>query len=362
MPSGPALTFDPRYVIGAIDAWRDQGLQSIPVADLEREVTHLMRDRLVAWNIMGMREEKVSSAAVSKAIGIFTTLKLAKKTTKGKGETKIVLLAPTADGRAILSQEPIDGALYPHFAECLASASPDLRNMLDSLAQNGPYTQPVFGLTPTAPRRGAAYKAAISEGLRDYKSEVAAPLSTPRIAYEPESPKATPAQHIKAAQQWAMQAHPVGAMRQLDRVLTIGLAFGLLWVDVAQVNEVIAAKSVGLAAEKTDKGYKPHILRWPNDSRVFIPALVNAIVTRANGSGFATIQEVRGAIGRKLSLSPIAVDALLREARDAGDRHEIPMELQFEPDVDQIYATQRDPLVWRDGAFEFITIMRGGRS
>ena len=156
-----------------------------------------------------------------------------------------------------------------------------------------------------------------------------------------------------------MQAHPAGTLKQLDKAIAISLAFGLLWVDIAQVNEVIGIKSVGLAATRTARGYCSNILSWPSDSGKFISALISAVSTRANGSGFATIQEVRGAIGRKLDLSPVAVDALLREARDAGDRHEIPIELHFEPDEDQLYAIHRDPLVWREGAFEFITVVLG---
>lgn len=362
MPAGPALTFDPRYVIGAIDTWRGLNLEPISVSDLERALMHLMRDRFVAWNILGMRDERVATKSVTQSIGVLTALKVAKKTAKGKGDARVVWLSPTPDGHDILAQQPIDGTLYPRFAVRLASASPDIRSGLSILAKNGPYTQPVLHVTPTAPKRGAAYRAAIIEGLRDYKREFAAPIVSPRIAYEPESAKATPAQIVKSAQQWAAQAHPAGAIRQLDRVVNVGLAFGLLWADVVQVNEVIAAKSIGLAADETSSGFTPHILRWPTDREAFTQALVNAIVTRANGSGFATIQEVRGAIGRKLSLSPIAVDALLRGAREAGDRHEIPMELHFEADEDQLYAAQRDPLVWREEAFEFITIMRSAHS
>jgi hypothetical protein len=135
----------------------------------------------------------------------------------------------------------------------------------------------------------------------------------------------------------------------------------LLWVDVTQVNEVIGAKSVGLAAIKTAKGFRPNIHAWPRDSGKILPALISAVTARANGSDFATIQEVRGALGRKLYLSPAAVDALLREARDAGDRHEIPIELHFEADEDQLYAIERDPLIWREEAFELITVLRKSR-
>ncbi len=235
--------------------------------------------------------------------------------------------------------------------------------MLDLLAAHGPLTRPVLHLVQEAPRRGAAYQAAIKDGLLEYQRQATTTIiTTPHIAYEPASAKATPAQRIKAAQAWAARTHPAGTLKQLDKAVAIGLAFGLLWVDVAQVNEVIGTESVGLAAAKTAKGYRPNIVTWPGDSGKFLPALVSAVSTRANGSGFATIQEVRGALGRKLNLSPAAVDALLREARDAGDRHEIPIELHFEPDEDQLYALQRDPLIWREEAFEFITVLRESRA
>ncbi len=358
---GPALTFDPRYVTAAIDAWRTRDLEPIALPDLEREVARLMRERFIAWNIMGMREQTVSASAVTKAISVLPALKLARKTTRGKGDTRVTFISPTPDGYAVLAEEPIGGTLYPHFAECLSNASRDISNLLDLLAQHGPLTQPVLHILPEAPRRGAAYQAAIKEGLGDYQRQTTI-THTSKIAFEPASPKPTPAQRVKAAQSWAMQAHPAGALKQLDKVVAISLAFGLLWVDIAQINEVIGAKMVGIAATKTVSGYRPNILSWPGDSGKFIPALISAISTRDNGSGFATIQEVRGAIGRKLDLSPVAVDALLREARDAGDRHEIPIELHFEPDEDQIYNIQRDPLVWQEGAFEFITVLRKSRT
>ena len=350
-PRGPALTFDPRYVTAAIDAWRARDLESIGQTDLEREIARLMRERFIAWSLMGMREQTVSAPAVKQAIGVFTALKLARKTTKGKGEAKVAMFATTADGFEILAEEPVGGALYPHFAECLSSASADIHNLLNLLSEYGPLTQPILHPIPEAPRRGAAYQIAIKEGLSDYHRQATTIITSLHITYEPTNPKPTPAQRIKAAQSWAMQAHPVGALKQLEKAVAIGLAFGLLWWILLQVNEVIGIKSIGLAATKTAKGYRPNILSWPSDSDKFIPALISAISTRANGSGFATIQEVRGAIGRKLDLSPVAVDVLLREAREAGDRHEIPLELHFEPDEDQIYAIQRDPLVWREGAF-----------
>lgn len=358
---GPALTFDPRYVTAAIDAWQARNLEPIALSDLEHEVARLMRERFIAWNVMGMCEQAVSAPTVTKAIGVLPALKLARKTTRGKGEARVTIITPTPDGHDVLAEEPVGGVLYPRFAECLSRANADISILLNLLAQHGPFTQPVLHALPEAPRRGAAYQAAIKEGLDDYRRQ-APIINTPNIAYEPASPKPTSAQRVKAAQSWAIKAHPVGALKQLDKVVAIGLAFGLLWVDITQINETVGAKAVGLAATKTVRGYRPNILSWPGDSGRFIPALISAVSTRDNGSGFATIQEVRGAIGHKLDLSPVAVDALLREARDAGDRHEIPVELHFEPDEDQLYAVQRDPLVWREGAFEFITVLRESRA
>jgi hypothetical protein len=363
MPSpGPALTFDPRYVTAAIDAWRALNLAPIALLELERQTARLMRERFIAWNVMGIREQSVSTPAVTKALGVFTALKLAKKTTRGSGEGRVALLMPTAQGFEVLREDPTGGVLYPRFTECLSNASATIQNLLDLLAESGPFTQPIIQIIPGAPRRGAAYQVAIKEGLDKYLRQATNAVTMPRIPYEPDSPKATPAQRLKAAQGWAMQAHPTGTLSQLDKVIAIGLAFGLLWIDVVQVNEVIGAKSIGPAAIGTGRGYRPNILNWPSDSGKFIPALTSAVATRANGSGFATIQEVRGALGRKLHLSPPAVDVLLREARDAGDRHEIPIELHFEPDEDQLYALQRDPLIWRDEAFEFVTVLRESRA
>ena len=361
MPS-LSLTFDPQYVIAALDAWREQGVTVTPVLELERETTKLLRQRFTERNEMGMREQTVAPAATTKAIGVLTSLNLAKKSSKGKGEARVVLLLPTSDGRQVLSEIPTGHVVYPQFAARLSSAPSDLQRLLGLLESHGPFSQPVMCVTSDAPRRGAAHKALGEEGLREYRRQARDLASEPTVPYEPTSAKATLAQQIKAAQAWAAQAHPAGRLKQLDKAVTIGLAFGLLWVDTAQINEVIGAKTVGLASTRTALGYRPNVLRWPDDSGAFTQALVTAIVTRSNGSGFATVQEVRGAIGRKLNLSPSAVDALLRETRDAGDRHEIPIELHFEPDEDQLYASQRDPLVWRHEAFEFITLLRSARA
>src|SRR5258706_5281791 len=96
MPSRElALTFDPRYVTAAIDAWRSRDLTPISPPDLERETARLLRERFVARNIMGLREQTVSVPVVTKAIGVFTALKLAKKTTKGKGEARVTILTTT---------------------------------------------------------------------------------------------------------------------------------------------------------------------------------------------------------------------------------------------------------------------------
>ena len=363
MPSsGPALTFDPHYVTAVIDAWRARDLAPITMAELERETVRLLRERFIAWNVMGMREQAVSAAGVTKALGVITALKLAKKTTRGKGETRVTLLTPTTQGFEVLREEPIGGVLYPRFAECLSSANGTIQTLLDLLSEHGSLNLPALQMTPEAPRRGALYQIAVKEGLDEFRSQTTPVAPDLYVPYDLVRPKATPAQRLKAAQSWALQAHPAGTLSQLDKAIAVCLAFGLVWVDVVQVNEVIAAKSVGLAASKTASGYRPNILSWPADSAAFVPALIGAVSKRANGSGFATIQEVRGALGRKLHLSPIAVDVLLREARDAGDRHEIPFELHFEPDEDQLYALKRDPLIWREEAFEFIAVLRESRA
>lgn len=360
-PQGPALTFDPRYVTSAIDVWRTRDLAPFVLPDLERATTRLIRERFIAWTTMGMREQTVSESSVTKAINLLTALKLAKKTTRGTGETRVITLTPTRDGRDALVEEPVSGAVYLRFAERLSKASGDIANLLDLLASNGPFVQPILHPIAEAPRRGAAYQSALKEGLHEFQRQMTGTRLTPSVSYEPASLKATPAQRLKAAQTWAAQAHPAGTLKQIDKAVAVGVAFGLLWVDVVQINEVIGSQSIGLAATSTAAGYRPNILSWPDDSGAFIPALISAISSRANGSGFATIQDVRGAIGRALQLSPIAVDIVLRQARDAGDRHEIPIELHFEPDEDQLYAQQRDPLIWREEAFEFITVLRASR-
>ncbi len=219
MPSpGPALTFDPRYVIAAIDTWRAGDLAPIAPPDLERETARLMRERFIAWNIIGMHKQTVLAPAVTKAIGVFTALKVATKTTKGKGEARVTMRTTTAEGREILTEEPIGGALYPRFAECLSSASTDISGLLDLLAVHGPLTQPVLHLIPGAPRRGAVYQTAIKEGLLEYQRQATTTIiTTPHIAYEPASPRATPVQRIKVAQSWAMHAHSAGALSQLDK-------------------------------------------------------------------------------------------------------------------------------------------------
>ena len=178
-PRGPALTFDPRYVTAAIDAWRACNLEPIALSDLEREIARLMRERFIAWNIMGMREQTVSASSVTKAIGVFPALKLARRTTRGRGEARVTIITPTLGGRDVLAEEPIGGALYPRFAEYLSNASADITSLLNLLAQHGPLTQPVLHVLPEAPRRGAAYQAAIKEGWA--MTGVRQPLSIRRI-------------------------------------------------------------------------------------------------------------------------------------------------------------------------------------
>jgi len=173
MPTqGLALSFDTRYVTAAIDAWRVQDLAPITLPDLERRTAELLRERFIAWTVMGMREETVSQPGVVKALGVLTAVKLAKKTTRGSGESRVALLTPTAQGFEVLREEPVGGVLYPRFAECLWAASGTIHALLDLLHEHGPLHVPVLHLTPDAPRRGTHYQLTVKEGLDEFRKQI----------------------------------------------------------------------------------------------------------------------------------------------------------------------------------------------
>jgi hypothetical protein len=161
---------------------------------------------------------------------------------------------------------------------------------------------------------------------------------------------------VKQAHADALMRHAAGKLKSLDTLVSLASAFGLAWEDVEQVNSVVAVRSIGSAAVSFDGTYSPNTLDWNQAGSRFIQALVRAHASRADGSGFATVEALRGALGQSLHIAPSIADALLRKAREEGDRGTVPVQLYFVENEDLMYAKNRRPLLWHDHAFDFIEV------
>jgi hypothetical protein len=190
------------------------------------------------------------------------------------------------------------------------------------------------------------------EGLARYASRL--PLSS-----QP-SPatvvRQTASQALKAAATQATRRHSVGGIPSLEKLLLLAADLGLLWRDVDQINQALGVESFGTATQVRDGATIPNVPRWEDIEVRFTATLTRVYRQRVDSSGFATIQALRGGIGRELHLSWKVVDALLCSARDHGERGESTFLLQFEPNDDLLYAKGRQPLIWQRTAFDFIEV------
>jgi hypothetical protein len=168
--------------------------------------------------------------------------------------------------------------------------------------------------------------------------------------------KPTPAQLLKQAQADAVKQHVVAQVKSFDAAVSLAGALGLVWEDTRQVNAVIAARFIGSAAVQIDGGYAPHVPEWDQAGSRFIDALIHAHASRADGSGFAPIEALRGALGKSLHIAPSVTDALLCKSREEGDRGNVSVHLYFVENEDRMYAHDRHPLLWQGHAFDFIEV------
>jgi hypothetical protein len=357
-PRGPALTFDPRYVNFVIEAWQKHGLATMESDDLITAAVEHAEAALIRLNEMGLLEEDVSQSEISKAIALFKALKLLKQTKTGPRNAQVTKVSVTPDGRDMLGEQPVIGGVRPRLASLLVSKNPELTLLLRALEEHGPLVQPVLSLIVGAPRKGRPYAEAIEQGLEKFWAQgtPARMHSTNETNGMPRTRRATARQLLDVAKAEALARHPAGALRQLDKVVPLVRALGLLWTDTQQLNEVIAAQYVGSAASQDAGTYVPSTPTWASIRSRFIDELVRAHTAQENGSGFATIESLRGAIGRALHLAPSVVDDLICAAREAGERREVPVSLHFEPSEDLLYHRDRHPIIWLDRAFDFVEV------
>jgi hypothetical protein len=133
-------------------------------------------------------------------------------------------------------------------------------------------------------------------------------------------------------------------------------ALGLVWEDLQQANAVVAARSIGSAAVESDGGFAPNVPDWDQAGSRFIDGLIRAHALRADSSGFAPVEALRGTLGSSLQIAPSVTDAFLRKAREEGDRGKAPVQLYFVENEDRMYARDRHPLLWQGHAFDFVEV------
>jgi hypothetical protein len=307
---------------------------------------------------MGCHEETVAAKKITQALTLLKALQSLKQTTSGPTDAREIWLTTTPTGDTVLNEQPVAGGLRPHLAQVIVANSPGLQSFSHLLHVHGPFTQPALHFESGAPRRGAAYVQAVADGIAAYQAqtEEASEGSAPPPQRGSGGKNPTAAQLIKAAQLRAKQQHLAGGLRSLDTVVSTCLGLGLMWTDLRQINEVLAARQMGSASIAHGESYMPHIPSWDASRMRVIDALRQAQAQRADATGYAPIGALRGAVGRMLGLSPTAVDYLLVSARDAADRGEISLSLHFEPNEDLLYSPERDPLIWRGHAYDFVEV------
>ena len=360
---GPSLDFDPRYLEFVIEAWQARDLAPTPTDDLVTLATERATERLTELNAMGMLEEDASSPAVKKIFTLLKSLGFTKEVTTGPRGMRVKRLTVTPDGRAALAEPVATGGARPLLVSRLLAKSSQLTTLLRALHDNGPLVTPERDLAIGAPTRGAAYTRAMADGLASFRELTGQPASsapTPPVAPKgrARATAPTPAQMLTAAKAAALARHPIGNLTQtqLDKAVPTALGLGLLWTDSQRVNEVIAARYVGAAVIPAGASYAPNTPTWAADGPSFVEALLKVQAERADSTGFATITALRGGLGQALHIAPTVADALICEAREAGERHEASVDIHFEPDEELLYVKGRRPLLWLGYAFDFVEV------
>lgn len=372
---GIALTFDPRYVEWVIQAWLTRDLAVMKVDELAALATAYIEERLTELTAMGLHEEDVSADAVNKAIALLKNLGLllqkrvtprAPRPPRGKKAAQLVpaaqmaveppyyAISATADSRAVLSEPPATGGIRVELVRRIVAKSPELTTLLTALDEHGPLIRPVRNLTPLAPTRGAPYARAVAEGIEEFWSRI--PRRDPPTSNGAAARRPAPAKVIETAAKAALSLHPAGAVTQAEKLLPLAAVLGLVWMDTRQVNEVIGAQYVGSAVSRGESGFAPRVPSWEDIRDRFVEELARAHRARNDGTGFATVASLRGAIGHALHIAQPVVDDLMRSARDAGDQDQIPVLVHFEPDEELLYMAERQPLFWRHHAYDFVEV------
>lgn len=354
MPAtGPALTFDPRYVDLVIQTWQKHDFQPMPPAELADATEQQAADTFRALNEKGLLEEEVSKKNITGALSLLKSLKLTKQAKVGPKNAQVAKIAATPAGQKTLHAAEAVGGIRVALVSELVKQSTALSTLLHALEQHGPLVLPMLSPIPGAPRKGPAYKTAIQQGIAKFGE-----LPAFRDDKHMPTPKgnATPAQMLKESLTLALQKQPAGQIAGVEKIIPVAQELGLLWIDTQQINEVIAAHFVGIAAVAVDGIYIPNTPKWEEIRPRFMEELLHAHYQLADGSGFMTIEALRGALGRALHLSRPVVDAFLRQARDETDRQHASVRLHFEEDEESMYVKGRHPLFWNDYAFDFVAV------
>lgn len=351
---GPALSFDPQYVNFVISAWGTQDFAPVVVADLQRLALAHADRVFTQLNVIGLAPQEAKPAAVKSAISLINALKLAKQTSSGTRSARIAKISATPLGREILPEGPQAGTIRVRFVGHLVTSSPSLSSLLASLEKRGPLSRPIAHPLPGTPTKGAAFNRGILEGLTHYyeqEGRAAEPAG-------PSSARRSPAQELKAVALQATQRHPAGATPSAEKVIALAAELGLLWRDIEPINQSLGVESIGSAATAHDGTLIPRVPLWQSAAAQFQETLWRVYRQRVDSSGLTTIASLRGGIGRALGVSAPVVDAFLCLTREAGERGESSLTLQFEPNDEVLYTRNRQPLIWQDTAFDFIEVQR----
>jgi hypothetical protein len=372
-PKTLALNFDPRYVEFLIQTWLARDFAPSKLDDLIAAVARRADETLTELNAIGLHEESVSMDKVKSAVALMKTLGLLrqrrvtpkplKQTKNGKlveAEPAVALDAPytevalTSDGLDVFAHFSAAGGLRPTLMRQIVAKSPELTTLLQALRDQGPIVRPIRSLTVDATTRGAAYTHAVEEGLEAFWTRFGSAKS-PSHAEETSvarTNRPTAAKLIENASTTALKRHPAGTLKQLDKLLALASELGLVWSDTIQINDVIAARLSGSAASVVDGEFAPNAPTWNDIRPRFLEALARAHGARADGTGFVSVEALRGALGHDLRLSAPVIDAFLCQARADGDQGRSTITLHFEPNEDVIYSRERRPLIWNGRAYD----------
>jgi hypothetical protein len=343
------LSFDTRYLESTIDVWSRNGLRPVPVDTLKNEVQEALEGYFVELNSIGLLEEDVASDRVDKAIAALKKLKLATEKKTGPKEAKIPYLHITSNGKPILSANPQSGGIRPQIVQKVLEQDEQLHALLATLFTNGPFSIPIKYLQPDAPTKKKDVDADILKGLENFCGQYG------NGSYAISGKNA--AEKIKTTLAYALTLHPIGSVKGWEKLIDQASALGLIWIRSHPLSRTISVKTFGVAAVQTEQGsYVPFVPDWTEFSSIFVEALIKAHKEVSDSTGFAAIEDIRGAIGENIHLSASIVDDFLCKTRELADTRGIPIRLHFEEDEELFYQKGRNPLIWRKHAFDYVEV------